>query len=216
MNDIKKRAERNGKVNRTVAQIKQTISKLERMKTEYMQKAVDAKTRGESGSYSLAKSGLNATLSQLKRAKEMLLNIEITAELQRMGEVNADLLKGMSTLAKRINKINKQSDFVKLQKEIQKALTGMEEAQAGLDGFLQNSDAAFATISQSPSALSDEEIDRRVDGKATEKELLMDEEIELLMRKASGIHGNTPRNGGGGEVSDLIVQPVNTPDGRNV
>ena len=85
MTDIKKRAERNGKVNRTISQIKQTVAKLERMKDEYLQKAVAAKARGETGSYNLAKSGLNATLSQLKRSKEMLLNIEITAELQRMG-----------------------------------------------------------------------------------------------------------------------------------
>ena len=160
MTDIKKRAERNGKVRRTIAQIEQTVAKLERMKSEYMQKAVQAKARGESASYSLAKSGLNATLSQIKRAKEMLLNIEITAELQKMGETNADFLTGMSVISKRISKINKQSDFVKLQKEIQKALTGMEEAQAGLDIFLQNSDAAFAAISSSPAALTDEQIDR--------------------------------------------------------
>lgn len=216
MTDIKKRAERNGKVNRTISQIKQTVAKLERMKDEYLQKAVAAKARGETGSYNLAKSGLNATLSQLKRSKEMLLNIEITAELQRMGEVNADFLTGMSTIAKRINKINKQSDFVKLQKEIENALSGMEEAQAGLDGFLQNSDAAFATIAQSPSALTDEEIDRLVDGKTTEKELLMDEEIERLARSAVSGKKQTPRNGGGGNASDLIVQPVNAPDGREL
>ena len=131
MADIKKRAERNGKIRRTISHIEQTIAKLERMKIEYMQKAVDAKARGESASYSLAKSGLNATLTQIKRAKEMQLNIEITAELQKMGETNADFLTAMSTIAKRISKINKQSDFVKLQKEIQTALSGMEEAQAG-------------------------------------------------------------------------------------
>ena len=48
MTDIKKRAERNGKVRRTIAQIEQTVAKLERMKSEYMQKAVQAKARGES------------------------------------------------------------------------------------------------------------------------------------------------------------------------
>ena len=92
----------------------------------------------------------------------------------------------------------------------------MEEAKAGLYGFFQNSDAAFATIAQSTSALTDEEIDRLVDGKTTEKELLMDEEIERLARSAVSGKKQTPRNGGGGNASDLIVQPVNAPDGREL
>ncbi len=47
MSDLKKRAERNGKVNRTVAKIEQTIGKLDGMKKEYLKKAADAKARGE-------------------------------------------------------------------------------------------------------------------------------------------------------------------------
>lgn len=179
--NIKERAERNAKIRRTVAQIEKTVNKLERMKDEYLQKATDAKARGDSASYALAKSGLNVTLSQIKRANEMLLNIEITTELQKMGEVNSDFLTGMSVIAKRIGKINKQSDFVKLQKEIEKALSGMEEAQAGLDVFLQNTDAQFAAISQSEGSLSDKQIDELVDGKVSERELLMDAQIDGLL-----------------------------------
>lgn len=193
MSDLKKRAERNGKVNRTVAKIEQTVKKLDGMKREYLKKAADAKARGESASYELCRSALNATLTQEKRAKEMLLNIRITAELQKMGETNADFLKGMSTIAKRISKINRQSDFVKLQKEIEKALSGMEEAQVGLDAFLQNTDAQFKSISSVGGALSDEEIDSLVDGRITEKQLLMDEQIERLASSVA-----TPRR----EASD--------------
>ncbi len=175
--DIKARAERNGKIRRTIAQIEKTIASLERVKEEYLQKAADAKSRGDAASYSLCKSAINTTLTQIKRSKEMLLNIEITSELQKMGETNADFLTGMSVVAKRISKINKQSDFVKLQKEIQKALSGMEEAQAGLDVFLQNTDAQFAAISQSQGALTDKQIDELVDGKVSERELLMDAQL---------------------------------------
>ena len=205
MSDIKKRAERNGKVRRTIAEIEQTIKKLEVMKSEYMKKAVEAKARGETASYNLAKSGINATLTQEKRAKEMLLNIKITAELQKMGETNADFLSGMSVIAKSIAKINKKSDFVKLQKEIEKALSGMEEAQAGLDGFLLNTDAAFASISSAQGALSDSELDSLIDGKVSEKQLLMDEQIEKLLDKVK------PEE----QASDLIARPVNAPEGRD-
>lgn len=195
MSDIKKRAERNGKVNRTVAKIEQTIKKLDGMKREYLKKAADAKARGESASYELCRSALNATLTQEKRAKEMLLNIRITAELQKMGETNADFLKGMSTIAKRISKINRQSDFVKLQKEIEKALSGMEEAQVGLDAFLQNTDAQFKTIASVGGALSDDEIDSLVDGRVTEKQLLMDEQIERLAASVAAAPEHAVENG---------------------
>lgn len=205
MSDIKKRAERNGKVMRTISKIEQTIAKLQRMKEEYMQKAVDARARGEMASYNLAKSGINASLTQEKRAKEMLLNIRITAELQKMGDTNADFLKGMSTIAKRISKINRQSDFVKLQKEINKALSGMEEAQAGLDGFLQNSDAAFAAIATAPGALSDEKLDEYISGKVSEKELMFDSEIDALT-------GSVATNNG---AQDTVVQ-VGDDDGHAI
>lgn len=179
--DIKKRAERNNKIRRTISKIEQTVKKLETMKDEYLRRAVDAKARGESASYAIAKNGLNITLTQIKRAREMLLNIEITSELQKMGETNADFLTGMSTIAKSISKINKKSDFVKLQKEIERALSGMEEAQAGLDGFLQNTDAAFAALTSAPGALTDTQIDRLIDGQVSEKELLMDEQLDAML-----------------------------------
>lgn len=212
MNNLRKRAERNAKVNRTIGKIERTIAKLEQMKEEYMQKAVEARSRGETGSYNLAKSGINATLTQIKRAKEMLLNIRITAELQKMGDTNADFLTGMSTIAKRISKINRQSDFVKLQKEINKALSGMEEAQAGLDGFLQNSEAAFATIASADGALSDEKLDEYISGKVSEKELMFDCEIDALTKSAPVESGEALSVRVGG-AETAIAKPFPGPNG---
>lgn len=197
--NIKERAERNAKIRRTVSQIERTVAKLERMKDEYLQKATDAKARGDSASYSLAKSGLNVTLSQIKRANEMLLNIEITTELQKMGETNSEFLTGMSVIAKRISKVNKQSDFVKLQKEIEKALSGMEEAQAGLDVFLQNTDAQFAAISQSEGSLSDKQIDELIAGKVSEREILMDAQIDEIISGKTAAKTNAVENENVGE-----------------
>lgn len=200
MSNIKKRAERNAEVGRSIARIEQTIAKLERMKNEYIESAVGARERGETASYNLAKTGINATMTQIRRAKEMLLNIEITAELQRMGDTNADFLSTMSTIAKRISKINRKSNFVKLQKEIDSALSGVEQAQAGLDGFLKNTDAVFESIAQAPGALTDKQLDALIDGQATERDLMTDEQIkrlrEILDRENGadkmGAKGDTP------------------------
>ena len=185
---------------RSIARIEQTIAKLERMKNEYIESAVGARERGETASYNLAKTGINATMTQIRRAKEMLLNIEITAELQRMGDTNADFLSTMSTIAKRISKINRKSNFVKLQKEIDSALSGVEQAQAGLDGFLKNTDAVFESIAQAPGALTDKQLDALIDGQATERDLMTDEQIkrlrEILDRENGadkmGAKGDTP------------------------
>ena len=80
-----------------------------------------------------------------------------------------------------------------------------KEAQAGLDMFLQNSDAAFAAISSSAGALSDEQIDRLVDGKVTEKELLADEQINALSARL-----------GGDEAVDLMAKPINGTEGKKI
>ncbi len=222
--DLKKRAERNNKIRRTIGKIEQTVKKLETMKDEYLRRAVDAKARGESASYAIAKNGLNITLTQIKRAREMLLNIEITSELQKMGETNADFLTGMSTIAKSISKINKKSDFVKLQKEIERALSGMEEAQAGLDGFLQNTDAAFAALTSAPGALTDTQIDRLVDGQVSEKELLMDEQLDALLggmavKPAASVNEGVRARVGGDDAAPaprdatLVAKPFPSPTG---
>lgn len=217
MSEIRKRAERNSRVRRTISTIEQTVSKLEKMKDEYMQKAVDARARGETASYNLAKSGLNATLTQLKRAKEMLLNIKITAELQRMGESNTDFLKGMSVIAKSICKVNKKSDFVKLQKEIANALSGLEEAQAGLDGFLQNSDAAFAAISSGNGSLSDHAIDELVTGKMSEREVFIDADLDRLMQTRAAMQTQASADGarvaaGGDSNKAEEIKPLHSVD----
>lgn len=219
MNDLKKRAERNGKVKSIELKIEQTIKKLERMKDEYIQKAVQANARGETASYHLAKTAINASLTQIKRAKEMLLNIRITAELQKMGDVNADFLKGMSLISKRIGKVNRQSDFVKLQKEISKALSGMAEAQAGLDGFLSNSEAAFASLSDARGAIADERLDEFISGKVSEKELLADIETERIAESIgvaeSGLSNNAADNSVRVETSEtaqnLVARPFPSP-----
>ncbi len=227
MSDIKKRAERNGKIRRTMSQIDQTIAKLERMKTEYIQSANEAKSRGELASYNLCKSGINATITQIRRAKEMKLNLDITAELQRMGDSNADFLSSMSMIAKRISKINRKSNFVKLQKEIDIALTGVEQAQAGLDGFLKNTDAAFAAISQAPGALNDNQLEELINGHVTERDLMMDDQIKELQDKLNGGKKSAEtqepermREGGAGapktseaDAKPAIAKPVPAPSG---
>ena len=227
MSDIKKRAERNGKIRRTMSQIDQTIAKLERMKTEYIQSANEAKSRGELASYNLCKSGINATITQIRRAKEMKLNRDITAELQRMGDSNADFLSSMSMIAKRISKINRKSNFVKLQKEIDIALTGVEQAQAGLDGFLKNTDAAFAAISQAPGALNDNQLEELINGHVTERDLMMDDQIKELQDKLNGGKKSAEtqepermREGGAGapkanetDAKPAIAKPVPAPSG---
>ena len=230
MSDIKKRAERNGKIRRTMSQIDQTIAKLERMKTEYIQSANEAKSRGELASYNLCKSGINATITQIRRAKEMKLNLDITAELQRMGDSNADFLSSMSMIAKRISKINRKSNFVKLQKEIDIALTGVEQAQAGLDGFLKNTDAAFAAISQAPGALNDNQLEELINGHVTERDLMMDDQIKELQDKLNGGKKSAEtqetermREGGASapkanetDAKPAIAKPVPAPSGKNL
>lgn len=186
MADInKKRLQKQIKINGTIADIRKTVAQLERAKNQYIDKARIAKERGDNASYKLARSGLSATIGQVNKAREMLLNIEITNELRQMTDINADFLVTIAKIAKSINKINKSSNFAKLQSDIQTALTNVEKSQSSLDAFLSNTDVAFESIASSTGdIISERELDSIIDGEiAADSSADANSEIDQLLSK---------------------------------
>lgn len=174
-------------INQTLSKMRKSVLQLEKSRDEFLAKARQAKLRGDTASYKLAKSGLNVTIAQLHRAQEMLLNIEITNELKQMTDSNALFLQTIGKIAKSICKINRSSDFVKLQKSIHEALDNVEQSQQNLDGFLLNTDSAFENMSQSEYSLSDAEIEALVND---ETEVVSTSEIDELLKKVNKVEVN--------------------------
>lgn len=182
MVSTKKQMQRQMYVNSTISKMKKTVAQLNKNKDVYIQKAKEAKERGDTASYKLAKSGLGATMAQLKRAQEMLINIEITNDQRQMMEQNAVFLETIGKIAKSISKINRSSNFGQIQKDIQKALNSVEQTQANMDNFLSNTDQAFESLAESSGeAVSDSDLDKIIAGEISAQSAMSDAEIQKLI-----------------------------------
>lgn len=178
LEQARKRAE----LKKKSAKINAFVSSLEKQKVSYLDKAKDAKQRGETATYKLAKTGLNNTVSQLKRAKEMQLNLEITSELKEMSISSKEFLETMGVLAKRISKLNRSTNFKKLNKSINDAIDGIQKTGLGLDAVMESTQSSFESLVAVSGSLPDEELERFIDGEITERELTSDEALKAVKR----------------------------------
>lgn len=188
LEQARKRAE----LKKKTSKIDNFVNSLEKQKNVYLEKAKDARERNETATYRLAKTGLNNTVSQLKRAKEMQLNLEITAELKNMSLASTDFLQTMGVLAKRISKLNKSTNFKKLNKSINAAIEGMQKTGMGLDAVMESTQSSFEGLSAISGSYSDEQLDSFIEGEISERELLSD---AALTRAQAGKRAAQARQG---------------------
>ena len=146
-------------IRRTRNRLASNLEKLDSSKISYIEKAKAAYKRGDNHSYRLARSGLAATLTQLQRTREMLLNIDITMQMRDTGEITEEFLTSMEEIFKRISKINKSVDIRSAQSGLRNAITGMANVQEQLDMMLMESEDAFSDLSHT-GTISDAEIDK--------------------------------------------------------
>ena len=208
-------------VRRTRNKLATNLDKLEGSKISYIEKAKEALKRGDKHSYSLARSGLAATLAQLQRTREMLLNIDITMQMRDTGETTEEFLTSMETIFKRISKINKSVDIKSARTGLRNAITGMENVQEQLDMMLMESEEAFADLSQS-GAVSDAEIDKLLGvSAAVAEETDIGAEIDAVIssvekEKAEAAEKEAPKmytvgTSGSGEQPAPKSAPIPTP-----
>ena len=116
-------------VKRTINTMNKQINALEEQKKVFVEKAKTAKKNGLEAQYNLALTGYKMTLLQQKRAQEMLLNFEITSQMnaERQAE-QMDMF--METSQDTFKSAQGSTDSID-DKEIKE----MIDRQAGLDEF---------------------------------------------------------------------------------
>ena len=177
-NDFGKRAQ----VRRTRNRLANSLQTLEENKRMYIEKAKTARARGDKHAYALARSGLAATVAQLKRTREMLLNIDITTQMRDTGAVTEEFLTGMETIFKRLSKVNKSINMKQARAGLRTAITGMESVQAQLDCMLEESEDAFASLSGAGGNVTDKEIDSLLGAEAAlDEEEAVGAELDKLL-----------------------------------
>ena len=172
-------------IKKTIANMNKYISQLEEQKKKYIDSAKRAKQIGSETQYNLSVSGLKTAVAQQKRAQEMLLNFELTSQMKDLTAMTSSFLDGMSVLSRDMAKITSNNDFIKVQKEFEKAMLGVEDTSEKLDLFLDASDSSFENIAASSKGVSDDEIASLVDNQASMEEDDQDAEIDRQLAELS-------------------------------
>ena len=92
-------------VKRTINTMNKQINKLEDQKQMFIDAAKRAKEKSLDAQFKLALSGYKMTVQQQRRAQEMLLNFEITAQMKDVTMMTSDFLRGMSDISKEMTKL---------------------------------------------------------------------------------------------------------------
>lgn len=164
MSKLDKEIEQKMLIKRTVNSMNKQIDKLEEQKNMFLVKAKEARKHGLDAQLDLALTGYRITLAQQKRAREMLLNFEITAQMKDMTMMTRDFLGGMGSLSKEMSKLANSRDFVQVQKEFEKAMAAVETQSEQMEVFMDMSRDSFASSSQaSASKVSNADVLKMVD-----------------------------------------------------
>ncbi|MCD8040573.1 MAG: hypothetical protein LUF82_03550 [Clostridia bacterium] len=172
-------------IKKTVYDMNKQIAALEDQKKVFVQKATEAKKNGLEAQYNLAITGYKMTLTQQRRAQEMLLNFEITSQMKDMTLMTKQFLGGMSVLSKEMAKLADEKEFVQVQKQFEVAMGKAEMQAEQMEMFMESSQDSFSAAAGS--GVKDGEIKEMIEQQAGMSDEFSDEaidkEIEELKKK---------------------------------
>lgn len=178
-------------VNQAIASIKKQLNDLENSRKKYIAAAVTARECGIASQYNLAKNAIRIVTAQKTVVEQMLLNLQISAQIKDVSEMTKSFADGMKLLSGSITETAGGLNFEKVSKQMNKAMISTQMKQAESDEFLQATEAGFAAFAQSADGVCEDEIDRMIDGELRGEGGLDDELAELERKiKANKLGGN--------------------------
>lgn len=191
MSKEKKRIKEQMLVNQAIASIKKQLNDLENSRKKYIAAAVAARECGIASQYNLAKNAIRIVTAQKTVVEQMLLNLQISAQIKDVSEMTKSFADGMKLLSGSITETAGGLNFEKVSKQMNKAMISTQMKQAESDEFLQATEAGFAAFAQSADGVCEDEIDRMIDGELRGEGGLDDELAELERKiKANKLGGN--------------------------
>lgn len=170
-------------VRKTMRSIEKYITKLQEQKSKSVEAAKRAKLQGSAQQYSLAVSGLKTAMAQEKKAKEMLLNFELTLQMRDLSKMTSEFLNGMSIMSKEMSAITKEMDFAKVQKQFEAAMMGVEQTTDNIDALLDSTNDSFSAISSASIDIDDAEIEKLIGGHLSDVDAEANKSIDEKLSK---------------------------------
>ncbi len=175
-------------VKRTVNSMNKQIARLEEQKKVFIDAAKRAKEKNLDAQFNLALSGYRMTVQQQKRAQEMLLNFEITAQMRDVTMMTTEFLRGMSVISKEMSKLADAKEFEKIQAQFEEAIAAVETQTEQIDSFMEISQESFATAGKAKEGkdITADDFEKYILEASSKDEASnedIDKEIEALKKK---------------------------------
>lgn len=175
-------------VKRTINTMNKQINRLEDQKKVFVDAARRAKEKDLDAQYQLALSGYKMTVQQQRRAQEMLLNFEITAQMKDVTMMTSEFLRGMSVISKEMTKLADAKEFAKIQAQFEEAMVAVETQTDQMDNFMEMSQETFYNqgLDKNGKQMSDEEFEKFIMEQVGQDEMsdeAIEKEMEALRKK---------------------------------
>ena len=163
-------------IKRTINSMNKQINRLEDQKKVFVEAAKRAKEKNLEAQFNLALSGYKMTLQQQRRAQEMLLNFEITAQMKDVTMMTSEFLRGMSVISKEMTKLADAKEFAKIQAQFEEAMAAVETQTDQMDNFMEMSQETFYNqgVEKKGNQMSDEEFEKFIMEQVGQDELSSD------------------------------------------
>jgi hypothetical protein len=167
-----KRIERDIEVRKGVSSLRRNIKELAKHEASYVEKAKRARKIGDKDQYEFLKRQLKKTAAQRRMRERQLLSIETAVQIKNQAEADADFARSMGTVAKAVSDVYGSVDFVKTQKNFEKAMMQAETLQQQMEIFLEMTQEHVMSgeVEGENELVSDAEIDRMLSEEVVREE----------------------------------------------
>lgn len=184
----RKEIEKKMLVKRTINSMNKQINRLEEQKQVFIDAAKRAKEKNLEPQFNLALSGYRMTVQQQKRAQEMLLNFEITAQMRDVTMMTTEFLRSMSVISKEMSKLADAKEFEKIQAQFEEAITAVETQTEQIDSFMELSQESFNQAGKAKDGkdITADDFEKYINEQASKDTLSsadIDKELEELKKK---------------------------------
>ena len=181
-----RRIERDIEIRKGVNSLRRNIKDLAKHQISYIEKAKRAKKIGDKEQLSFLRRMLKKCAAQKRMRERQLLSIETAIQIKNQAESDTDFAKSMGSVAKSIAEVYGSVDFVKTQKNFEKAMMQAETLQQQMDVFLEMSTEHVMSgeVEGEEEVVSDAEIDRMISEEVVHEESAgVDKEIEKGLKE---------------------------------
>lgn len=179
----KKRIQEQMLINQAISSIRKQLNDLENSRKKYIEAAAIAKADGIASQYNLAKNAIRVVIEQKAIVNQMLLNLQMSAQIKDVSEMTKSFADGMKILSGAITETNGSMNFEKATDRINKAMVSTQIKQAEADAFMEATEAGFASIAYNTSSASGDDIDNMINEQSKVDFGEVDDEIAALEKK---------------------------------